>query len=77
MNSIIFDFRSVRCADCRTYKYLAVEKFGERLSVYKQKHRILIQRSKLQDANQMELKFQRQKFCSIEKFDDGGNVDRV
>jgi hypothetical protein len=54
-----------------------VEKFGERLSVCKEKHRILVYRSKLPDVNQMCLKYQKQKFCSIEKFDDGGNMERV
>jgi hypothetical protein len=54
-----------------------VEKVRERLSVCKQKHRILIYRTKLQDVNQMWLKYQKQKFCSIEKFDDGGNMNKV
>jgi hypothetical protein len=54
-----------------------VEKVRERLSVSKQKHRILMYRSKLQDVNQMGLKNQNQKFCGTETFDDGGNVEKV
>ena len=76
-NSSILDFRSVRCAGCHTDKHLVVGKVRERLSVCKQKHIILIYRSKLQDVNQMELKYQKQKFCSIEKFDDGGNTGKI
>jgi hypothetical protein len=53
-----------------------VETVRERLSVRKQKHRILIYRSKLRDVNQMGLKFKKQKFCSIEETDDGGTWKR-
>lgn len=76
-NSSILDFRPVRCADCHIDKHLVVEKVRDRLYVCKQKHRTLIYRSKSQDVNQMDLKYQEQKFCSFEKFDDGGNVDKV
>jgi hypothetical protein len=54
-----------------------VERVRERLSVCKQKHGILIYRSKLQDFNQMGLKYLKQNFCSIKKFDNGGNMENV